>query len=356
MNAEATLERAETLFDLGRYAPCAALLGPHIASHPDDAEALNLLARCLRRLGDKAGALRAVDDALRCDPMSRSSWIVRADTLADFGAMADAERSAREAIRLDPGHWGGHATLASVLSRANSGRGSRGDKRRGREAYDCARHAVSLAPETAYAHCLVGITAHELRQYKIAEEAYRTALRLDPEDATARHNLALLELKHRFRRRGAWSRAVEGFAEAASLDLEDRDARYNLEVMAWRTAASARWIGSLALGIALATQASGTDGMVVGLPLFVAVWAAWGLWIRRRVPQRLRTPMLQLARRCPPVMTMACAVGWLGTVGLVLAAVPGLPDWSMGALVTPTIWLMFLAYWISRSMLKRRMP
>ncbi|MCX5201291.1 tetratricopeptide repeat protein [Streptomyces sp. NBC_00237] len=345
-----SLERAEGLYDLGRYEQAAAALGTHLASHPDDAHGWTLLARSLRGAKNPQGALHAADQALRLDPGSITALIVRSEELAALGNLPAAEWSAREAVRLAPQRWGTHATVAEVLSKGGPWQVT--------EAYEVARHTVSLAPEEPYAHFLVGLTAHRLKRTDVAVEAYRTTLRLDPGHAAARHNLALLDLHHR--RRGGWKRAAEGFAEASVLDPGDRDGRYNLEVMAWNTVALARWVALLGLAVGMITKAvqedSGPGALVVGLPALVGIWLLWGWWVRRRMPERLRGPLLRLARGCPPVMWMAGAVGLLGALGVVLAAVPGLPAWFLGATVAPTIWAVFLTYWISRSALRRRSP
>ncbi|CAM5320462.1 hypothetical protein GCM10010329_74600 [Streptomyces spiroverticillatus] len=345
-----SLERAEGLYDLGRYEQAAAALGTHLASHPDDADAWTLLARSLRGAKNTQGCLHAADQALRLDPGNVTALVVRAEQLAGIGHYPAAEWSAREAVRLAPHRWGTHATVAEVLAN--------GDAWQVTEAYEVARYTVSLAPEEPYAHFLVGLTAQRLKRTDVAVEAYRTVLRLDPEHTAARHNLALLDLHHR--RRGGWTRAAEGFADVSALDPEDQDGRYNLEVMAWNTVALARWVAILAFGVAVITKAvaedSGPVALAVGLPLFAAVWLLWGWWVRRLVPQRLRGPLLRLAVRCPPVRWMAGAVGLLAAVGTAVVVLPGLPAAFLGATVLPSVWAVFLTYWISRAALKRRRP
>ncbi|MEV7677686.1 tetratricopeptide repeat protein [Streptomyces sp. NPDC088341] len=352
------LKRADALHEMGRYEQAAATVSAHLAGRPDDARAWVLLARCAHALGDRAEALRAVDEALRADPHRLSAWIVRAELLTGARRYPEAEAAARESIRLAPHFWGAYQALAWVLDRS-------GDRSRRQEAYAVARQAAELAPEHDSAHFLVGVTAHRLRDFQTAELAYRTALRLNPQSSEAHNNLAMLSMGHRWRRRGAWAAAAEGFATAAALDTADRDARFNLESMAWGVAAGARWVALAGLVVSVLgtvgprTGDSGTGALVaqgVAATVLAALWAGWGLWIRHRLPARLRRPMLLLARRCPPVVAMGVAVGLLGLHSAAVVALPGAGAGLVGGLGVPLFWGMLLTYWLSRAALNRRRP
>ncbi|MFE4831999.1 tetratricopeptide repeat protein [Streptomyces sp. NPDC056672] len=352
------LKRADALHEMGRYEQAAATVSAHLAGRPDDARAWVLLARCAHALGDRAEALRAVDEALRADPYRLSAWIVRAELLTGARRYTEAEAAARESIRLAPHFWGAYQALAWVLDRS-------GDRSRRQEAYAVARQAAELAPEHDSAHFLVGVTAHRLRDFQTAELAYRTALRLNPQSSEAHNNLAMLSMGHRWRRRGAWAAAAEGFATAAALDTADRDARFNLESMAWGVAAGARWVALAGLVVSVLgtvgprTGDSGTGALVaqgVAATALTALWAGWGLWIRHRLPARLRRPMLLLARRCPPVVAMGVAVGLLGLHSAAVVALPGAGAGLVGGLGVPLFWGMLLTYWLSRAALNRRRP
>lgn len=220
------LDRAEALHDLGRFAQAAALVGAHLAEHPDDGRALILLARCRRSLGDPAGALRCVDEALRVAPDDTYAWLVRVDTLTKLGRFAEAEQAAHRCIALSPLFWGGHHCLAVVLEQG-------GQRGRRKEAYDAARRATELEPQAPAAHFMVGLLAHRLGDRATARLAYETTLRLDPENSEAHNNLATLHMRRSWFSRAAWTRAAEGFVDSAALDRDDRHARHNLEAMAW---------------------------------------------------------------------------------------------------------------------------
>ncbi|MET8182778.1 hypothetical protein [Streptomyces sp. NPDC005336] len=147
--------------------------------------------------------------------------------------------------------------------------------------------------------------------------------------------------------------------------MEDRDARYSLEVMSWATMANARWLAFLTLFLGLIAAAA-TAETEVGMPGeitwrlagLVVIAALWALWVRRlrRLPERLRAPLLLLARRCRPVVAMGCAVALVAFAGVLLAVVPWPSTGYFGVLFVPTLWLMIIVSWISRAALKRRMP
>ncbi|MFE5593125.1 tetratricopeptide repeat protein [Streptomyces sp. NPDC056549] len=362
MTASTALARAEALYETGRYAQAGELVARHLAGEPEDAEALVLLARCHHRAGDRAAALDAVDQALRAEPELLGGWLMRVHVLLAARRFQEAEATARHAVALAPQYWGTHYALGSALvEHAEHAR----TPARTVEAYEAARTAVGLAPEEDSAHFLVGLTAQRRGDHATAQRAYETTLRLNPQSSEAHNNLSLLRLRRPWFRRGAWTQAAEGFVASAALDLQDRKARYNLEAMAWNTAAGARWVallGFLASAVALAaipTPATWADAAVpllVGGAVILGAWAGWAVWMARRVPPRLRRPMLLVARNCRPVLFMAGAVGLLGLYSLTSLALWSFDSGLVSGVGTPLFWGVIITYWVSRSALSRRMP
>ncbi|MFI5980642.1 tetratricopeptide repeat protein [Streptomyces sp. NPDC051555] len=317
------LQQADALFELGRHEQAAALAAEHLAGAPDDATALVLLARCRHRLGDEQQALTTVEHALRVAPESVSAWLLRTHVLLALTEYERAEGSARRAVELAPQLWASHYTLGIALDR-----GVR--RKHKRAAHESARTAVALAPEESDAHVLVGVTAHHTRDYRVAQQAYETALRLDPDNSTAHNNLSLLLLRRRWLRPGSWTRAAEGFVQSAALDRDDRHGRYNLERMAWGTLMGSRWVafvGSIAVALGsahLRAGADGADALVTHLTcaaVLVGGWGGWLAWQARRVPPHLRRTLLLVARGCRPVIGMTVPLVLLvvhTAVGLVL--------------------------------------
>ncbi|MFF5424596.1 MULTISPECIES: tetratricopeptide repeat protein [unclassified Streptomyces] len=360
--APTALDRAEALYEAGRFAQAGALAAQHLASDPEDAEALVLLARCHHRAEEHPAALTAVDRALAARPELLMGWLMRTQILLALRRYAEAEAAAQQAVALAPQYWGSHYALGTAL--AETGERTR-DRARLATAYEAARAAVTLAPEEDAAHFLVGLTAQRRGDHATAQRAYETALRLNPQSSEAHNNLSLLRLRRRWFRRGAWTQAAEGFVASAALDLQDRKARYNLEAMAWNTAAGARWVAlagfvAAAIGSApLRTGSTGAEAVVpflVGAAVLAGAWGGWFLWMARRVPPRLRRPLLLVARACPPVLAMAGAVGLLGLYSVLTMALWTFDAGIVGALGTPLFWAVVLTYWVSRARLNRRAP
>ncbi|MGW5775551.1 tetratricopeptide repeat protein [Streptomyces sp. NPDC003863] len=362
MTESTVLARAEALYETGRYAQAGELVARHLATEPEDAEALVLLARCHHRAGDQAAALAAVDQALGAHPDLLGAWLMRVQILLADRRFPEAEAAARYSVELAPNFWGAHYALGTALAEhAEYAR----TPARTVEAYEIARTAVSLAPEEDAAHFLVGLTAQRRGDHVTAQRAYETTLRLNPHSSEAHNNLSLLRLRRRWFRRGAWTQAAEGFVASAALDLQDRKARYNLEAMAWNTAAGARWVallGFVASAVARAAVPDGATWVVAAVPLLVGAvvvlgaWTGWGVWMARRVPPRLRRPLLLVARNCRPVLFMAGAVGLLGLYSLASLALWSFDSGTVSGFGTPLFWGVIITYWVSRSALNRRIP
>ncbi|MFD0154894.1 tetratricopeptide repeat protein [Streptomyces sp. NPDC127132] len=362
MTTPNALLRAEALYDTGRYEQAGALVAQHLATDPEDADALVLLARCHHRAGEGQAALAAVDQALGARPELLMGWLMRVQILLGLKRFPEAETTARRAVEIAPQYWGSHYALGTAL--AEHAEHARTPVLTF-QAYEAARVAVSLGPEEDAAHFLVGLTAQRRGDHATAQRAYEAALRLNPQSSEAHNNLSLLRLRRRWFRRGAWTQAAEGFVASAALDLDDRKARYNLEAMAWNTAAGARWValvGFIASAIASAAVPAGATWgdaavpLLVGGAVLVGAWTGWAVWMSRRVPARLRRPLLLVARNCRPVLFMAGAVGLLGLYSLAALALWSFDSGVVSGFGTPLFWGVIITYWVSRSALNRRAP
>ena len=91
------------------------------------------------------------------------------------------------------------------------------------QAEDAYRRALKLDPEHADAHVNLGRILHEQRAPLAAEEHYRAALLADPDHDTAAFNLgvALEDL-------GRMTDAIQAYQQALAIDPENADAHYNL--------------------------------------------------------------------------------------------------------------------------------
>jgi len=88
--------------------------------HPDHPDALQLLGMVAHRLGQTVEGLGLVDRALQVDPRHEIAHANRATLLHALDRLPEAEKAARQALKLRPGHPGVARTLARV-------RGDRGD-------------------------------------------------------------------------------------------------------------------------------------------------------------------------------------------------------------------------------------
>lgn len=232
---------------------------------------------------------------------------LRGRALRAAGRLFDAEGSFREALSMAPGEAGLLADLATTLL---------GQKRH-REALTFAREAMSVRPDLAAYHALVGVLAealgldeeaerelgaaralspgdaeshvvygfHVLRQGRaaVAEGAFRDALRVDPQRPEAHHGLA-----RALADRGALVEARIVWKDALSLDPSMIDLRLQraLDPAAagdWRTALASmpHW---LSIGLALGGMSGSLLFPWLAIPFFAAaiVGPAMRFWLDHR--------------------------------------------------------------------------
>jgi tetratricopeptide (TPR) repeat protein len=174
--------RAEHLLDIERTDDALKLLQQAIAADPTHVDALCTTARAYLRKGETDDALRAAETALSQDPASGYAAYLRAAVLLAAGSPF-ALQAAQLAVRLDPEFWPSYGTLAGAL--VKNGYPA--------QALEIAQQGVALAPHEAAVHTMLGGIADDAGQRKLAESAYREALRLKPDYTAARVGLAALQ-------------------------------------------------------------------------------------------------------------------------------------------------------------------
>ncbi|KWX21370.1 tetratricopeptide repeat protein [Mycolicibacterium wolinskyi] len=93
-----------------------------VTEHPDVYLAHYVYASMLYSAGHAQQALVAVNEALRLNPASADSWVLRGDIYRSFWGFAAAEADYHEAIRLEPDHASAVNNLAvSRLRRGKTG-------------------------------------------------------------------------------------------------------------------------------------------------------------------------------------------------------------------------------------------
>jgi Flp pilus assembly protein TadD len=242
------LVRVTALVDLGRAGEARARLTALLAAEPGNAAALRLLARCHNILGDHAEAVRVAQAAVAADPASEHSQRILASALNAAGNHWAATAAAREAVRLAPNVWMCHWLLADCLRHSDP-----------RAALDCVVQARNLAPDEADVHVLYGVVVKQLGRTEEARLAYLHALSINPNQATAHNNLAVLDRLER-----KWMRALAGFRTSLRHNPQQKLARDNLTatiVVLLRRFCAATYL--CAVGVLLAAAAAG--GMTLRL-------------------------------------------------------------------------------------------
>jgi tetratricopeptide (TPR) repeat protein len=273
--------------------PAAAMkvLAPYLATEPDDPYALGLAAQALIGLGENRRSLEMSRRAAQLNP--DSDWPVRLQALAhrNLGNNYDAHQLARRSVQISPGNWQTHFLVGNTdLWAREVGEGSMAAAEKARE----------LAPDEPDTHNLVGQIALAMGKNRLAVRSLEQALRLDPENSVAQHELARAHL-----RRWRLAKSVTGFLDAGRLDPSMEQVRINLHALAIRTVLVLHWT------IFGATFVGAAWPPVAGALVLVIVLGAL-LWARRRGGQALRRFAASLPRQDPYL------VAWAGV--LLLAA------------------------------------
>jgi tetratricopeptide (TPR) repeat protein len=214
------LDRVQVLCDLERFIDAEQLINGVLLHEPENHRAWCLLAQC--RLGRQEPEA-AQDAARRAAALAPDhEWPHRLFSIAAtaLGQHDDAVRAAGEAVRLQPGLWQTHARLACAADRHPGAQV---------EAAAAADRALMLAPDQPQVHLIYGTVAAGQGRRDVAEQAYRTALALDPQNSTAHHLLATLQLHQRGGSAGL-ATAAAGFATALDADPTAQISRHSLEV------------------------------------------------------------------------------------------------------------------------------
>ncbi|WP_067664259.1 tetratricopeptide repeat protein [Nocardia miyunensis] len=207
----ADLERAKVLIELRRLSEAREQLAEVLAAEPDNAEAATYLAQAAYLDQRYREAAEQSAAALRIQP--RNQFAMRIHALAllntDDAGRWQAQQMARRVVALGPEFAENHRILAIVLRECGLLP----------EALAAIDRAVELDPDEADIHVARGSILRRMghcgNRFRSgpAADAYRTALRLEPESAYAVHDLAIVELNGRRLRN-----ALRGVLTAATMD------------------------------------------------------------------------------------------------------------------------------------------
>jgi tetratricopeptide (TPR) repeat protein len=301
-------ERANALFQVGRYAEAADVLRAALAGQPEHVGLLVLLARCLRMLGQLAEAMRLIDRALGLTESPQYPLAEKARILLDAGHPGYAAAAAQQALAAAPRSWDCHALLAHALLEM-------GNPNRVLAARRHADTALELAPDNPQLHVLDARVHARMGRLRAARAACGRALAIDPA-----HEPALRELARFDARQDRTGAAARGFGDAVAANPR----------AGWNVTAHA--VVSLALGwrlfdvtalaalaywwvFALVDPAPGGVRPVTAGVVLVALAAATGhAW--QRQPEPVRRQLRRLARAAAAVPLVVLVLAALASLAL----------------------------------------
>ncbi len=316
------LQRAKAALELRRPDEALRHLDRALGSAPHDDRLWCLRAQAMLQLERPDEALEAAQRAAGLDPTEEWSHRLASVALVNLNRPADAVAEAREAVRLAPHLPIVRVQLAQAMANLPELR---------RAAYDEALAAVSLDPAEPECHLVVADTARKLGWTRQAEAAYRQVLAMDPSNAAAMNNLAVLRLQQ-----GRTGEALSGFTAAAAHDPRMSVARRNVEVTAWKLVQRvtlALWITTwVASALTSDGHQSGNDLLGGGVPssgtlapiigALVIVVLSVQSW--KAIPATARPFVIRLPLRRPWMLaSLVFAAG--GALCLALEAVLGAP-------------------------------
>lgn len=294
---DSVLVRAELLTAQGRPHSAIAMLVPVLEEFPEYPAAWCRLAAAHLDAGDPGESLAA---AKRAIVLGERSWAHRLASLAlvELGRYDEAVVSAREAVRRDESDWRCHVALAEALAHDTPP-----------EAVRAARVAVDLAPDEPRAREVLGDAAMLAHDWFVAEDAYREARRLDPENDDVRAKLSRLD-----RRPAPDPRRPERTVQSRRPGRFGRGERVALLLLVRRLGVC-QTVGSLVL--LLTGHSSPSRSLAwfgIGVVVFVSL-LAWRGWLG--LPERARVSLDELSTREPLVIVSAGAIALAGAALLV---------------------------------------
>ncbi len=164
---------------LGRSAEAAGAARQAVALLPDDAEAANNLGLILHALNDRSGAEAQFRRATGLNPDYPDAFNNLGGLVLELGRPEEAEPILRAALRLQPDRVEVLNNLGSTLQRLG----------RPEDAEAPLRRAIAQHPAFPKAHNNLGSTLADLGRWQEAVASYRRAIEIDPRFFEAWNNL-----------------------------------------------------------------------------------------------------------------------------------------------------------------------
>jgi tetratricopeptide (TPR) repeat protein len=180
---ELGVARAAALFERADPGKAAAMLEPALAADPESAEGWILMGRIRLTLDEVDRALDAAAKAIALAPGDARPLAAASRALTLLGQHEEAVTMAYRAVIAEPKNPRWHDRVAWSLLAA--------DRQIG-DAEQAARTAIGLDPNEAHYYFTHGVTLDALGHADQARQALLISLRLEPENPVAQHRLAVL--------------------------------------------------------------------------------------------------------------------------------------------------------------------
>jgi tetratricopeptide (TPR) repeat protein len=208
------VQRGLLLMAQRRFSDAEAYFRQSLARNPRNAVALQHLAQCQLRQPDSAKvALATIDDAIGVEPEWSDLHATRSQVLIGLNRRDDAVTAAIKAVELDPFNVYAHSVRAAALFHAE----------RYADAENAARFALSLDPDDDFAaNILAGAMRIQGKKEENADQI-RGMLSRDPENPHTHASAGWSALQNDDR-----EKAQEHFVEALRMDPDNESARSGL--------------------------------------------------------------------------------------------------------------------------------
>lgn len=164
--------KGKALYEKGEYAKAEKELLADLKLHPAKAPIWHLVALCRSARQDYAGALKALDEALKWAPESPDLMQDKATTLVYMNKTADAVPLYEKVLAVDPQN----ALAMSNLAWALALEGKELERARG-----LAEKALEISPENARCWTILGLVQKAQGDHPAALVSFHRAIRLNPE-------------------------------------------------------------------------------------------------------------------------------------------------------------------------------
>lgn len=169
----------------GRLDEAEAQARTVIRSHPDETDAIHLLALIRRRQGDATESLSLFESCIERAPARADIRANYGNLLSALGQNEEAIDAYRRALQQDPGFRPARLALARQLLSAGAFEQARAE----------AQNLIDADATDAEAWVALGRALRGLQRFADAESAYREALAISPGYGAAHHNLGSLLAK-----------------------------------------------------------------------------------------------------------------------------------------------------------------